>query len=91
MQQIIVGQHLKEKKNQENENKCKLLALPFVLQKVLAAVVEFLDLYIKISWTKMRTYVGSIFLRNDRILVLLQFCPKNECFLSNRKVIFAKG
>ena len=31
------------KKKQENENKCKLLALPFILQKVLAAVVEFLD------------------------------------------------
>ena len=53
------------KKKQENENKCKLLALPFVLQMVLAAVVEFLDLHIKISWTKMRTYqvtyIESIF------------------------------
>ena len=42
-----------KKKKQENENKCKLLALPFVLQKVL----EFLDLHIKISWTKMRTII----------------------------------
>ena len=54
-----------KKKKQENENKCKLLALPFVLQMVLAAVVEFLDLHIKISWTKMRTYqvtyIESIF------------------------------
>ena len=30
------------KKKKENENKCKLFALPFV--KVLAAGVEFLDL-----------------------------------------------
>ena len=79
----------KEKKKQENENKCKLLALPFVLQKVL----EFLDLHIKISWTKMRTIIkleSVFFLRNDRILVLLQFCPKNECFLSDRKSNFCK-
>ena len=34
----------KKKAREKNENKYKLLAFPFVLQKVLAAVVEFLDL-----------------------------------------------